>query len=173
MSILPRETVLEYPDLYAVDSKPGFFMSGLRSLVTFEAGQLMTPITGWTKTGQKTWSSIQHGVGEEDHFELNSVYVFMNHSCNPNVALDVSSSNCSKWHARVLKKINPGDEITIFYPSTEWDSPQPFDCRCRTQNCVGYYRGSKYLSRQRVEESGYISPWVSQLMRDRDESHLK
>ncbi|KAG8708367.1 hypothetical protein FRC08_018929 [Ceratobasidium sp. 394] len=168
MSILPRETLLEYPDLYVVNSQPGFFMSGLKSLVTFEPGQLMTYLTGWTKCPEKTWSSVQCGVGAEDHIELNSVYVFMNHSCAPNVVVDLSSPNHSEWHVRALKKINPGDDISFFYPSTEWDSPQPFDCRCKAQNCVGYYAGSKYLSRQQVEERGFISPWVSQLMRERD-----
>ncbi|CAE6529149.1 unnamed protein product [Rhizoctonia solani] len=172
MSLLPRETLLEYPDLCVVDSKPGFFMSSLKSLVSFEPGQLITHLTGWTKVPEKTWSTVQCGVGTEDHIELNSVFVFMNHSCAPTAIFDLGSPNQSEWHVRALKKINSGDELTFFYPSTEWDSPQPFDCRCQAKDCVGYYRGSKYLSRQQVEERGYISPWVSQLMRDRDANAL-
>ncbi|KAH7334550.1 hypothetical protein B0J17DRAFT_720945 [Rhizoctonia solani] len=173
MSILPRDTLLHYPDLYVVDSQPDFFMSSLKSLVAFEPGQLMSNLKGMTNIPQTTWSSIQYGVDEGDHVELNSVFVFMNHSCSPNVIVDVSSPNRSEWYARALKKINVGDGLSFFYPSTEWNSSRPFDCRCNTQNCVGHMRGSKYLSRQQVEERGYISPWVSQLMRERDASELE
>ncbi|CEL58609.1 hypothetical protein RSOLAG1IB_08685 [Rhizoctonia solani AG-1 IB] len=171
MSILPRESLLEYPNLCTVNSQPGFFMSGLQSLATFEPGQLITHLTGLTKSPEKTWSSVQCGV--EDHIELNSVFVFMNHSCAPTAIIDLGSPNRSEWHIRALQKINPGDELTFFYPSTEWDSPQPFDCRCQAQNCIGYYRGSKYLSRQEVENRGYISPWVLHLMHERDASGLE
>lgn len=33
MSIIPREKLLDYPDLYVVDEQPGSFMCGLKSLV--------------------------------------------------------------------------------------------------------------------------------------------
>ncbi|KAF8601106.1 hypothetical protein BDV93DRAFT_558786 [Ceratobasidium sp. AG-I] len=118
MSIIPREQLLDYPDLYVVDSQPGSFMSGLKSLVNFEAGQPMTYLTGLAKSTGKTWSTVQCGVGPKDNIELQSVLVFVNHSCAPNVVVDLSSPDHSELHFRALKQISPGDDLSFFYPST-------------------------------------------------------
>lgn len=34
----------------------------------------------------------------------------VNHSCEPNVVFDLSSSDTSKWHVRALKPIEEGDK---------------------------------------------------------------
>jgi hypothetical protein len=34
----------------------------------------------------------------------------VNHSCEPNVAFDLSSSDASEWHVRALKPIEEGDK---------------------------------------------------------------
>lgn len=36
----------------------------------------MTYLTGLSKCTERTWSSVQSGVGEKDNIELNSVLVF-------------------------------------------------------------------------------------------------
>lgn len=77
----------------------------------------------------------------------------VNHSCEPNVAFDLSSEDQNEWHVRALKTIREGEtrkclyaipatkytdhlstyaQVTFFYPSTEWDMAQPFDCICGT-----------------------------------------
>jgi hypothetical protein len=43
-------------------------------------------------------------------------------------------------------QIPPGDEITFFYRSTEWDMVQPFECLCGEHNCIGFVAGAQYLS---------------------------
>lgn len=39
-----------------------------------------------------------------------------------------------------------GEDLTFFYPSTEWDMDQPFDCFCGAENCLGRIEGAKVLT---------------------------
>ena len=52
-----------------------------------------------------------------------------------------------KWEVRVNEEVEgglkEGDELTFFYPSTEWDMSQPFDCLCKTERCQGRITGAK------------------------------
>lgn len=52
-----------------------------------QAGDTITKIEGITKGVAKRYTSVQSGPNE--HFELNSDLVFMNHSCDPNVHMSV------------------------------------------------------------------------------------
>ena len=45
-----------------------------------------------------------------------------------------------------LRAINVGEEMTFFYPATEWDMSQTFACNCKTPQCLGNIRGGKHLS---------------------------
>ncbi len=65
----------------------------------------------------------------------------INHSCDPNVFFDVKTKELI-----ALKEIHTGDELTFFYPSTEWDMIQPFLCFCSNSNCIGTIDGANYLS---------------------------
>lgn len=117
----------------------------------------MTRLSNLTP-GTKAYSSVQHGNGEDDHFELNSDLLFgeppfhgaearpnpritVNHSCTPNVAFDLSHPRTSEgvensqypteWNLRTLSRpIAKGETLTFFYPSTEWDMGAPFTCAC-------------------------------------------
>ncbi|GAB1518201.1 hypothetical protein RhiTH_001260 [Rhizoctonia solani] len=169
MSVDPE--LLQYPELVKVDLQPGAFNSGLLAAKHFKAGNVITRLTGTTPT-KKSWSSVQAGVEPDDHIELNSVLVYVNHSCSPNVAFDLSSSNKEEWNFRALRDIQPGDELSFFYPSTEWDMDQGFQCRCQAQNCLGYIRGAKELSRAQVVERGFISTYISRLLDRRDTQRI-
>jgi len=45
-----------------------------------------------------------------------------------------------------LRDIGAGEELTCFYPSTEWDMVRPFVCRCGAPHCVRFVTGARYLS---------------------------
>ncbi|CAE6349905.1 unnamed protein product [Rhizoctonia solani] len=169
MSVSPE--LLQYPELVKVDLKPGAFNSGLLAVKSFKAGQIITRLTGTTPT-KKSWSSVQAGVEPDNHIELNSVLVYVNHSCSPNVAFDLSSSDKEEWNLRALRDIRPGEELSFFYPSTEWDMDQGFQCRCQTKHCLGYIRGAKELSRTQVVERGFISVYISRLLERRDTQRI-
>jgi len=64
----------------------------------------------------------------------------INHSCDPNVFFDVE-----EHVLRAIKDIAEGDELTFFYPSTEWHVAEQFDCQCGTQNCVGRITGAAHM----------------------------
>lgn len=55
--------------------------------------------------------------------------LYCNHSCNPSVRFQVSCPR-DQWRAEALRDIKAGDVLEFFYPSTEWNMSQPFDCSC-------------------------------------------
>ena len=36
----------------------------------------------------------------------------------------------------------PGDELTFFYPSTEWEMVHPFQCECGAADCLKWITGA-------------------------------
>ena len=61
--------------------------------------------------------------------------------------------------ARVVddRPLRVGDELTFFYPSTEWEMDRPFRCRCGAGEgkCLGWIDGAKVLaSRGRMDRDG-------------------
>ena len=52
-----------------------------------------------------------------------------------------------RWEVRVNpdleEGLKAGDELTFFYPSTEYDMAQPFKCRCGEKECRGTIAGAK------------------------------
>ncbi|KAF7377368.1 hypothetical protein MSAN_00158100 [Mycena sanguinolenta] len=93
--------------------------------------------------------------------------LYANHSCEPNVAIDLSSADSANWHVRALKDIAAGSPITWFYPSTEWEMVQPFKCECGAKGCLGFIQGAKHL-RRGVVERGWINPWIEELINERE-----
>ena len=65
----------------------------------------------------------------------------MNHSCEPSVFVDTSRKQLI-----ALKDLKSGDEVTFFYPSTEWCLAEPFECSCGTPACIGRVAGAQDLS---------------------------
>jgi hypothetical protein len=43
---------------------------------------------------------------------------------------------------QAIRDIRSGDDITFFYPSTEWHMQQPFACACGRPECVGMISGA-------------------------------
>ncbi|KAI5454372.1 hypothetical protein NCC49_004427 [Naganishia albida] len=121
--------------------------------------------------GTKAYSSVQHGNGPDDHFELNSDLLFVNHSCTPNVAFDLSHPRSSEqsasatyppeWHLRTLSRpVAKGEALTFFYPSTEWDMGAPFACACGESNCLGQIQGAKYLTLAQLKQQEWVNPYI-------------
>jgi len=96
--------------------------------------------------------------------ELNSALLYMNHSCAPSLEVDVKDMVVRVSRHRDLKQ---GDELTFFYPSTEWDFAGPFECLCAEKGCVGSVRGAKHITGQ---EKGkwWFNEHIKEMMRERD-----
>ena len=123
-------------------------MASLHAVRPFAAGEVVVPLEGLPVV-QPTRYTIQ--VGTNAHLapisERVSPWMYMNHSCDPNLAIDVPR--------RVIvarRPIAPGDELGFDYQTTEWELHEPFICRCSGPQCVGAVRGFAHLppARQQV-----------------------
>ena len=48
------------------------------------------------------------------------------------------------------KGLAEGDELTFFYPSTEWEMAQPFKCSCGARTCQRWIAGARDLGRDKL-----------------------
>ncbi|KAL2854196.1 D-isomer specific 2-hydroxyacid dehydrogenase [Aspergillus pseudodeflectus] len=151
-----------HPGLIRVSRSTKAFASGAYSEVSLPAGSLFAKITTATP-GTKAYTSVQ--TGRDTHIELNSDLVFCNHSCTPSLNFDMH-----KMEVRVVdeRPLSAGDALTFFYPSSEWEMDQAFQCNCGSgDKCKGLIKGAKGMSRKDLE--GYwLNPHIEELLSERD-----
>ncbi|MFN8491616.1 MAG: SET domain-containing protein-lysine N-methyltransferase [Caldilineaceae bacterium] len=118
---------------------------GARLVTTqpYATGQLIHTITHYRLTATPTYQSIQ--IGANRHIEDLDVIAYLNHSCHPNVIVDTTALTISAARA-----IAAGEELTFFYPSTEWAMARPFICQCGARHCLSLVAGAKYLAVDRL-----------------------
>jgi hypothetical protein len=134
---------------YAMVSKHGFAdimqntVTGEKSLHAtsfFDAGEVVCDFSGSKMLDEPNYLTVQ--TGTHQHILLQPEFLqYINHSCNPNVFFDTHSMQLI-----ALSGIQPGDEFMFFYPSTEWDMAQPFDCFCGTVQCLHRIQGAAHLT---------------------------
>lgn len=104
-----------HPDLIRVNFEEGSYKSSLLANKDYKAGSRIVTLDRLIFDQPKAYSSVQY---EKDaHFELNSDFVYMNHSCDPQCELVVDQKEDMHFLAR--RDIKKGDTLTFFYPSTE------------------------------------------------------
>jgi hypothetical protein len=80
-------------------------------------------------------------ISADQHAELLPGFLRLaSHACQPNLKYDVDTRRIE-----VLTDLHPGDELAFFYPSTEWDMAEPFDCWCGASECLGRIAGARHL----------------------------
>jgi len=125
--------------LLRVEHLEGNFAARSISLVDLQPGAVFARISNPTPA-KCAYTSVQ--AARDLHIELNCDLVYINHSCQPTLIFDMA-----RWEVRVNpnlgKGLSKGDELTFFYPSTEWDMSQPFDCLCKEGECRGTISGAK------------------------------
>ncbi|KAI0825892.1 hypothetical protein BC629DRAFT_1451389 [Irpex lacteus] len=151
-----------HPSLFVPVIGTGEFSTSLRATKRFESGEILAAITG-VRSAERTYQTVQCGPAQEDNLQLDSDLVYANHSCEPNTFWDFTSADPSEWHVRALKVIEVGDEITFFYPSTEWSMDQPFECRCLASDCLGRIAGAETLSVSELHKYD-VNPWIISLL---------
>lgn len=154
------EPLPTHPDRLRVNRSPKAFGSGAYSLISLPAGAVFAPITG-TTPGPKRYTSVQ--TGRDTHIELNSDLVFCNHSCDPSLVFDMA-----RMEVRVVddKPLQAGDALTFFYPSSEWEMDQAFQCTCGAEQCRGWISGAKTMSKEELE--GYwLNAHIAELVNER------
>lgn len=113
----------------------------LHAIQPFKAGDALCNFSGGKTLSQPTYLTVQ--VSIQEHITLNPVFLqYINHSCSPNVFFDTHS-----FQLLAVKNIEAGDELTFFYPSTEWKMVQPFACTCGSKNCLQLINGAAHIHR--------------------------
>lgn len=105
----------------------------------YSKGELICQIENYQIVTRPTYQTIQ--IGQSMHLEELGIIAYMNHSCQPNTLVDTTNLTI-----RAIREIAPGESLTFFYPSTEWELDRPFVCLCGAPGCVRLVAGAKYLS---------------------------
>lgn len=111
----------------------------LHALCPFKEGDVITPFFAQEVFSEPNYLTLQ--LDAHRHITLlPEGLAFTNHSCAPNIFFDTTS-----MLVIALKPIETGDELTFFYPSTEWDMAQTFECQCGAENCLHWISGAKFI----------------------------
>ncbi|KAH9220713.1 hypothetical protein DL95DRAFT_289178 [Leptodontidium sp. 2 PMI_412] len=116
-----------------------------------------------TKADKPTYATVQ--MGKNEHLNLNSDLVYINHSCEPSLTFDLAPDSLSILAGP--KGLKPGDELTFFYPSTEWDMAQGFDCFCGSETCRGFISGAKNMRKEQLDGL-WLNAHIRTLLSERD-----
>ncbi|KAF5856989.1 hypothetical protein ETB97_006445 [Aspergillus alliaceus] len=110
-----------HPDKIEVVKGNKPYKSSAYSKIFLPAGALFTKIATATFVDHDTYTTV--ATSKNSRIELNSDLVYCNHSCNPSLVFDMT-----RFEVRVSedRPLSVGDELTFFYPSTEWKMVQPF-----------------------------------------------
>jgi SET domain len=112
----------------------------LISTKSYQAGDIITTFSASEIHDTPSKYTVQ--VADDKHIILSPEFLqYINHSCNPNVFF-----NTSTMELTALRSIAPGHEFTFFYPSTEWDMADPFNCLCGSATCLGVIKGAKNMA---------------------------
>lgn len=107
--------------------------------VAIAEGEVLAPFGARETRDVPNYLTVQ--TGPEAHILLAPEHLqYINHSCDPNVFFDTA-----RMEIRALHPIAPGDEITFFYPSTEWSMDRAFACGCASRDCLGQVAGADQL----------------------------
>ncbi|KAI8915219.1 hypothetical protein DFJ77DRAFT_461699 [Powellomyces hirtus] len=148
----------KYPERVTIvrNGTDGDFKSKLVAARPYAKGEAISKIEGHQENVVKRWSSVQ--TGPERHIELNSELVFMNHSCDPSANIVVE-----KMEVVATRNLKEGDELTFFYPSTEWDMSQPFACWCGAKECIKQVSGAKDVPAEKLANK-FLNPHIQKLL---------
>jgi hypothetical protein len=126
----------------------------VKSLVTkqaFEEGQILSAIPKENLYRKPDRYTVQ--IARDLHTEVAHLSA-LNHSCDPNVILDIE-----RMLVVARKNIKAGEELTFFYPSTEWEMAAPFICLCGASNCIHVVAGARFLPLSTLEQH-FLNPHI-------------
>jgi SET domain-containing protein len=115
------------------------------SLKDFSPGDLLSAFSAAAILKEPTYLTVQ--VGEDEHIHLSPEFLqYINHSCEPNILF-----NTDTMQLECLQDIKAGDELCFFYPATEWNMAQPFECLCGTESCIKQVQGAMHVSKEVIK----------------------
>lgn len=128
---------LDAPAVLARRDQHGLGVVASRAL---QCGEVLARFTWSEMLREPTVHTIQTGAGQ--HAEPRPFWLrYLSHSCAPNVVFDTEA-----MAVRVIRDVAVGETLGFFYPSTEWDMRQPFECGCQAPECLGWIAGASRLA---------------------------
>jgi hypothetical protein len=141
-----------------------------RSLVTKQAykkGEVICSMPSENIMDKPNRYTVQ--IGRTVHTHVGKLAA-LNHSCDPNVILETE-----KMIMIARRDIAKGEELSFFYPSTEWEMNAPFICLCGAANCIHVVAGARFLPLSTLENH-YLSPHIREMISEvvkNTKQHLK
>lgn len=129
----------------------------LFATTNFKKGEVLTPFTAAAILNRPTYLTVQTGLSEHIHLQPEFLQ-YINHSCEPNVLF-----NTDTMQLEAVKDISEGVELTFFYPATEWDMAEQFDCLCQTKSCIHKIKGAKYLDKK-ILSNYKLTSFITQML---------
>jgi hypothetical protein len=132
----------------------------VRSLVArqdFKRGEVIYQIPAEKVSDKPNRFTVQ--MDRNLHTEVGKLSA-LNHSCDPNVILDME-----KMVVVACRDIKAGDELSFFYPSTEWEMAAPFICLCGSPSCIHVVAGARFLPLSTLEHH-YLNRHIREMMID-------
>lgn len=129
-----------------------------RSLVTKQAyskGEVICKIPTEKLFDKANRYTVQ--IARDKHTEVGKLSA-LNHSCDPNVILDTEGLVMVARRA-----IEKGEELSFFYPATEWEMDAPFICLCGSTNCIHVVAGARFLPLSTLENH-FLNRHIREMM---------
>ena len=129
-----------------------------RSLITKQAykkGEVMCIIPSENIMDKPNRFTVQ--IARDKHTHVGKLAA-LNHSCNPNVTLDTE-----RMLMIACRDIEKGEELSFFYPATEWEMQAPFICLCGSSNCIHVVAGARFLPLSTLE-THYLNKHIREEM---------
>jgi hypothetical protein len=118
----------------------------LHATASFSPGEVICSFYAGTVSAVVTYLTVQ--IDDNRHITLQPEFLqYINHSCSPTVFFDTTMMQLV-----CLAEINPGDEFTFFYPSTEWEMVQPFTCYCGSSDCLTTIQGAAHIKDSALDQ---------------------
>jgi hypothetical protein len=122
---------------------------------TIGPGEVIVTCAQDEVTGLRTWRTVQ--IGQNRHLK-NELLDYVDHSCHPNAVFVIEALQLI-----ALRPIAAGEPITFFYPGTEVELAQSFQCSCGSERCIGLVVGAFYLTADQMRnalDAGYCSSFI-------------
>ena len=118
--------------------------NALFSLRHWQPGEVIADFSAGTISAEPTYLTVQ--IAEGKHITLQPEFLqYINHSCEPNVFFDTT-----RMQLVALTEIAAESEFAFFYPSSEWEMTQSFNCYCGKAGCLGEIKGAAHLSPEAI-----------------------
>ena len=132
----------------------------LHATKAFKRGDVVSIFTPEEELSSPTYLTVQKADGL--HITLSPSFLqYVNHACSPTAFFDTTFMQFV-----ALKDVDEGEELTFFYPSTEWQMAQAFTCHCGNIDCLGTIQGAAFLP-EKVLQRYRLTDFIKRKLEER------